>query len=145
MFKDEGDQFVDFCEKCIRSIKISDKGTCMLLRSLHCIMPVITVVIMIIGSKTWFQIILFFNILVFILFLLFHGCILSKIEHRFTDDEFTIIDPFLEMLGVELTNDNRHRYSFYSSINGFMVTFGLYYYRFGMPNFNGIAQFNGIE
>ena len=134
MFKDKGDKFVDLCENCIRSINISDKSTCMLLRTLHCIMPVVTVVIMLIGSKTWFHIIIFCNIVVFILFLIFHGCILSKIEHRFTDDEFTIIDPFLEILGIELTNDNRHVYSLYSSINGFMVTFGLYYYRFGMPH-----------
>jgi hypothetical protein len=134
MFKDEGDKIVDICENCIRSINLSDKNTCMLLRTLHFIMPIVTVVIMLLGSKTWFKIIILFNIIVFILFLIFHGCILSKIEHRFTDDEFTVIDPFLEIIGVELTNENRHVYSLYSSINGFMVTFGLYFYRFGMPN-----------
>jgi hypothetical protein len=142
MFKDKDDKFVDMCENFIRSINLSDKSTCMLLRTLHFTMPIVTVIIMLIGSKTWFKIIIFFNIIVFILFLIFHGCILSKIEHRFTDDDFTVIDPFLEIINVELTNENRHVYSLYSSINGFMVTFGLYYYRFGMPN---LSMSNWVE
>lgn len=131
MFKDEGDKFVDLCESFIRHLNISDKSICVLLRTLHFTMPIVTGTIMLIGSKMWFNIIVVFNIIVFILFFIFHGCILSKIEHRFTDDEFTVIDPFLELIHVELTNENRSKYSLYSSIMGFILTYGLYYYRFG--------------
>ena len=51
-------------------------------------------------------------------------------EHCFTDDEFTVIDPFLELINVELTNENKTIYSLYSSIMGFIFTFILYYFRF---------------
>ena len=131
MFKDEGTTFVDWCESFIRKLNISDKSICVLLRTLHFTMPIVTGTIMLIGSKMWFNIIVVFNIIVFILFFIFHGCILSKIEHRFTDDEFTVIDPFLELIHVELTNENRSKYSLYSSIMGFILTYGLYCYRFG--------------
>ena len=131
MFKDEGTTFVDWCESFIRKLNISDKSICVLLRTLHFTMPIVTGTIMLIGSKMWFNIIVVFNIIVFILFFIFHGCILSKIEHRFTDDEFTVIDPFLELIQVELTNENRSKYSLYSSIMGFILTYGLYCYRFG--------------
>jgi hypothetical protein len=103
-------------------------------------MPILTGAILVFGSKFWFNIVMLLNVIVFIMFYVFHGCIISKIEHRFTDDEFTIIDPFLEIINTELTNENRATYSFYSSILGFIITFGLYCYRFGMPDFMSSSQ-----
>ena len=43
------------------NVNLSDKSTCMLLRTLHFTMPIVTVIIMLIGSKTWFKIIIFFS------------------------------------------------------------------------------------
>jgi len=133
MFKDEGKVVIDFCEQILRKSRLSDKSICVLLRTFHFTMPLLTGAILLFGSKIWFITVLYFNVIVFIMFFLFHGCIVSKVEHRFTDDEYTVIDPFLEIINVELTNENRSTYSLYSSIMGFILTFGLYCIRFGIP------------
>lgn len=140
MFRDECDEFINICETILRKSRLSDKSVCILLRTFHYTMPILTGAILVFGSKLWFNIVMLLNVLVFIMFYIFNGCIISKIEHRFTDDGFTIIDPFLEMINVELNNENRTNYSFYSSILGFIIIFGLYCYRFGMPNFMYSSQ-----
>ena len=133
MFKDECDELIDICESLLRKSKLSDKSVCILLRTFHYTMPILTGAILLFGSKFWFTVVIVLNVIVFIMFYVFHGCIISKIEHRFTNDDFTIIDPVLEILAIELTNENRTTYSFYSSVLGFIITFAVYCYRFGLP------------
>jgi len=103
---------------------------CMLFRILHYIMPIVFVIIMLIGSKTLFEIVIFFNIVILMLFIIFNGCILSKLEHRFTDENFTVIDPFLEIINIKLTNENRKKYTLYFITSGNIVLFTFYYFRF---------------
>jgi len=130
MFKNIRDKLVHIVESHIRKTNLSDKSICILLRTTHFSFPVVNGLVLLFGSDSWVKIIIYFNIFVFFMFFIFDGCILSKLEHCFTDDEFTVIDPFLELINVELTNENRTTYSLYSSIMGFIFTFILYYYRF---------------
>jgi len=130
MFKNIRDKLVHIVESNIRKTNLSDKSICILLRTTHFSFPVVNGLVLLFGSDSWVKIIIYFNIFVFFMFFIFDGCILSKLEHCFTDDEFTVIDPFLELINVELTNENRTTYSLYSSIMGFIFTFILYYYRF---------------
>jgi len=130
MFKNIRDKLVHIVESNIRKTNLSDKSICILLRTTHFSFPVVNGLVLLFGSDSWVKIIIYFNIFVFFMFFIFDGCILSKLEHCFTDDEFTVIDPFLELINLELTNENRTTYSLYSSIMGFIFTFILYYYRF---------------
>jgi hypothetical protein len=124
-------KIVDFGEALLRSTGLADKHICALLRLLHFGISLFTGYLLLFGSKKWFIFVVFINILVFTMFFLFNGCILSKLEHRFTNDEFTVIDPLLMLIGVELTNDNRYKYSLFSNIFASLFTFGLYWVRFG--------------
>jgi hypothetical protein len=130
-FKHIRKQLVGWAERIIRKTGMSDEFICGTLRFFHFIIPVITVILLFVSTQKIFMIVVLFNIIVFILFFLFDGCILSRLEHCFTDDSFTVIDPFLMIIGVELTNENRTRYSIYSSLLGFAVTYGIYQLRFG--------------
>jgi len=130
MFKNIRDKLVHIVESNIRKTNLSDKSICILLRTTHFSFPIVNGLVLLFGSDSWVKIIIYFNIFVFFMFFIFDGCILSKLEHCFTDDEFTVIDPFLELINLELTNENRTTYSLYSSIMGFIFTFILYYYRF---------------
>lgn len=131
---------LNFAERIINKTNLSKKSIGVLLRSFHFAIPIIMTILLIIGSSEIFTIVIIFNIFVFILFFIFDGCILSRLEQKFTDDDFTVIDPFLELINVETTNENRKWYSFYSSICGFIFIFGLYYYRFyySVTNSNNI-------
>ena len=46
-------------------------------------------------------------IIVITLFYLCNGCIVTKIERYLSKSNYTVIDPFLEKLGINLTRDNR--------------------------------------
>jgi hypothetical protein len=130
-FKNLRTNLVNFGETTLRSTGFSDKVICMLLRFLHFGISIFTGLLLFFGSQKWFIRVILINIIVFIMFYIFDGCILSKLEHRFTTDEFTVIDPFLMFIGVELTNDNRYKYSLLSNIFACFLTFGLYCFRFG--------------
>jgi hypothetical protein len=122
---------VDFGERILRSTGLSDKIICGLLRFLHFGISIFTGYLLLFGSKWWFMLVILINIIVFASFYIFKGCILSKLEHRFTKDDFTVIDPFLMVIGVELTNNNRYKYSIISNIFACVLTVGLYCVRFG--------------
>ena len=130
MFREKRKEVVDVAEKLLRKTGLTDKTICTILRTLHFGITLITVSILLFGSKRWVLIVLFFNILVYILFYLYEGCILSSLEHRFTKEEFTVIDPFITFFNAELTHENRYTYSIYSSMLGFSLTIVIYYMRF---------------
>ena len=114
----------------IKKSNLSSKSVGFLIRVVHFTIPVITVIIMLIGTKTLFLYVFTLNIIIYILFALCDGCILSKLEYKLTNDDYTVIDPFLEIFKIETTNKNRKRYSKYSSLAVFLVTLVIYYIRF---------------
>lgn len=133
MFENLRNIILDKTKNIINKTNLSNKSIGILLRSFHFAISIVVAVLLLIGSNTVFKLAILFNIIVFIMFFVFDGCILSRLENMFTDDDFTVIDPFLELAKIEITNENRKKYSLYSSIFGFIFTFILYYFRF---NFN---------
>ena len=121
---------VDFGEKVLRKSRLADKTICTILRVLHFGISIFTIGILLFGSQYLFFIVIYLNLLIYLLYFIFEGCLLSKLEHRFTNDEYTVIDPFLVFFNIELTNENRYKYSFISSIFGAMATYILYKIRF---------------
>ncbi len=130
MLLDLRQNIVDLSERILRKSGLNDKIICLLLRVLHYGISIITLIILLVGPKKWFILVVLLNLFVFILYFIFGGCILSKIEHRFTKDEFTVIDPLLILLHIELTNKNRYYYSLISNIFGSILMCIIYYIRF---------------
>ena len=132
LFKETRNRLIDFAEGLIRKTNINDDILCLILRIFHLFIPVISISILLFGLRHWFMIITLINIIIFTMFFMFDGCILSRIEHRFSEkgEDFTVIDPFLILVDVERTNENRTIYSIYSSLMGFIATYLIYYYRF---------------
>ena len=132
LFKEKRNQLIDFAERFIRTTNVQDNIACLTLRIFHLFIPVISISILLFGVRNWFMTITLINIIIFTMFFMFDGCILSRLEQRFSEngDDFTVIDPFLVIIDVELTNENRTIYSIYSSLVGFDETYLIYYYRF---------------
>lgn len=130
MFRAKRKTLVDGAEKLIRKTGWSDKNICTIMRTIHFCVPMLTGYILFFGTKFWFSVVILINICIFLLFYIFGGCILSSLEHRFTADDFTVIDPLLLVLGVELTKENRDKYTLWSNIFTCMFMVILYYVRF---------------
>jgi hypothetical protein len=121
---------LDFAENIINQSNLSKKSVGIVLRSLHFTIPVIIAILFVFGSIRVFKMVFVFNVIVFILFITLDGCILSRLEQKIMNDDFTVIDPFLELIRVDITNENRKNYSIYSGIFGLIFSVIVFYFRF---------------
>ena len=83
-----------------------------------------------IGSKTLFILTTLFCLTVCVLFYVFDGCIYTMLEFKFAKDDWTSLDPALEICGYEVTNKNRKMISVYNFAMNTVFIVWLYYYRF---------------
>jgi hypothetical protein len=55
---------------------------------------------------------------------------MSMIEHKICDDDFTIADPFLELLDLEKNTKNRYKISLFVGLSYYIIVGTVYYVRF---------------
>ena len=115
----------------LRSFNLSDKTIGFYLRSLHVHTPVYLIIAMVHTDSYLFagSILICLGI-AFTFFVLFDGCVLSKIEQTLDDQDITIVDPFLEMLGIEKTKTARMRISLVFAVGYVILMVGIFYWRF---------------
>ena len=123
-------QLLEMAETLLRNTGMEDKTICYMLRAVHIFFPLLAACFIFFGSKQLLKLTVLCNIIVFILFLIFKGCILSKLERRFCQDDFTIIDPIISLLGLSLKDEVRVEYSFFLNILCILGAVIIYYLRF---------------
>jgi hypothetical protein len=116
--KEEKIKVLNYIEnKCLNYTPFSRKTWGMGLRLCHVLFPIWLICVLFLGRKIkWCTLVFLLGI--FILFVLCNGCILTMLELRFLDDNYTIADPLLELSHMEITNSNRKKVTYY--------LFGLY-------------------
>lgn len=86
----------------------SRKSVGMLIRFFHMAAPFLFALLLLLSNhKAINYTILIVMLAISSLFLFFRGCILSMIENKLLDDGFNVMDPFLELLNIPITNANR--------------------------------------
>lgn len=126
--KEQKIKIIDYLESLCNKTRFSNKTLGILLRGLHTVTP-----INLLGGLLFCS----FNIatlccislsLVIVLFILFDGCFLSMLEKRLCkDDDYTIVDPFLELFKMENTKENRKKVTI-NVIGTYTVLFFLIYF-----------------
>lgn len=106
----------------IDSWKLNRKDTGILIFYLHMIFSIILAFIIII-TKNKYIILLFIilTILHHILYIIYKGCILTKLEYKLTNMDYTIVDPFIDILGLKRTHKNRHYMTLFFSILTWLI------------------------
>ena len=128
--KEQKTKILDCMEDWCGSSKISKKTLGLTMRSYHISCPFIVMMFLFYGSQLAVSFAFFNLISVLFCFFMFNGCILTMLEHRLCGDEFTIADPFIELLDLELNSRNRMLISYCIAI-GYLAFFMIvYYYRF---------------
>lgn len=118
-------------ESFLRKTNLSDKTICKILRIIHTLIPITIASIILFGSKKWVHFIIVLDIIIFIMFIIFGDCILTKLERRFDRaNDVTILDPFLNFINVEITNTNRKNYTILLFTLCFFMLCVIYYIRF---------------
>ena len=128
--REKREKILDLLEKLCETSSMSKKTLGQTIRSYHVSCPFI-IMCFLFYSPQWVVTIHAFNLMaVFFIFFLFNGCLLTKLEHRLCGDNYTIADPFIEYLGMELNARNRMIISYFIAISYFIFFFIVYYYRF---------------
>lgn len=119
-----------FLEKKLRETGFSEESICRGLRIFHVFIPLLAAFLIFFGSKKMVLYTIFANLIIFIMFISFRGCILSRLEKRFCNENYTVMDPVLKYFDIEANDKNRYQYSIYSALTCFVGSGLIYYLRF---------------
>jgi hypothetical protein len=110
--------------------KLSKKSLGIVMRSFHMSTPVFFILIALFAPKHIVWVALFLLVVIFFMFFIFDGCILSMIENKVCNDDFTIADPFLEVLEWDKNTKNRFNVTLVVGLSYYIVIGIIYYIRF---------------
>jgi hypothetical protein len=128
--REQKTKIIDYLEKLCETSRISKKTLGNTIRSYHVSCPFVVLILLFYGTQLCVTISAINLIIVFGMFVITNGCLLTMLEHRLCGDEFTIADPFIETLGIELNSKNRVNISYCIAISYLLFFFLVYYYRF---------------
>lgn len=106
--------------------KLSKKSLGVMMRSFHMSTPIFFILISLFAEKRVVWIVLFLLVIIFFMFFVFDGCILSMIENKVCNDDFTVADPFLELLEWEKNSKNRFNITLLIGLT-YYTTIGIIY------------------
>jgi hypothetical protein len=130
--REQKTKIIDYLEELCETSSISKKTLGNTIRSYHVSLPFVIIILLFYASQWCVTIAALSLVGVFILFFITNGCLLTMLEHRLCGDEFTIADPFIEKMGMELNSKNRVLISYFIAIGYFIFFFLVYFYRFYM-------------
>ena len=123
-------EIVEKMKTYFQSGKLSDKSLGIMMRTFHISTPVSYLILSVLAPRYVVNIVAVLLLVIFLMFFVFGGCILSMVENKICNDDFTIADPFLEYLEMEKNSKNRFNislriFTIYNIIIGI-----IYYIRF---------------
>lgn len=114
--------------------KLSKKSIGEIIRAVHFSAPINIIVLLCISPKYICDLIMLYMLCVLISFIIFDGCFITIIEQYYCEDNFTIIDPIIELSELTKTNKNRFNISIPIAIIYITITIIIYDYRFIFQN-----------
>jgi hypothetical protein len=128
--KEKRNNIIDKIKNNFKSGKLSDKSLGIVMRAFHVSTPVSFFILSLFAPRYIVNCVLALLVVVFFMFFIFGGCILSMVENKICNDDFTIADPFLELLDWEKTSKNRFNISCIIGGSYYVLIAIVYYVRF---------------
>jgi len=125
--KEKRNQIVDKLTNDFKNGKLSEKSLGILMRSFHSSTPVSFFILSLFAPRYVVNCVVASLIVILFMFIIFGGCILSMVENKICNDDFTIADPFLELLEMEKNSKNRFNISL-TIFTIFNIIIGIIYY-----------------
>lgn len=108
MSKETRNKIVENLKNKCKLSRMSDHSTGIMLRACHTNMPISYMIISLFAPHYIVNLVIASLGIIFVMFFAFGGCILSMVENKICNDDFTIADPFLELLQLEKNSNNRY-------------------------------------
>ena len=113
---------------------IDKKTLGFLIRAYHVNLPIYIIIFLVMGPKWFVELNILFLFLSLITFALFDGCFMSMIEQKLDGEDITIMDPFVEMVGLPKNNKSRMAISFIIGPLYIVMALSIYFIRFYVLN-----------
>lgn len=128
--KEKRNEIVEIIKNNCKNSKLSEKSIGILMRSFHTSTPISFVILSLFAPRFIVNCVVGLLIVIFFMFFAFGGCILSMIENKICNDDFTIADPFLEALEWEKSSKNRFNISCIIGGSYYVMIAVIYFIRF---------------
>lgn len=128
--KEKRNKIVEHYKNKWESGKFTKKSLGIMMRSFHMSTPIFFILIALFAPKRVVWIVIFLLIVILFMFFIFDGCILSMIENKVCEDDFTIADPYLEALEWEKNSKNRFNVTLIVGLIYYTLVGIIYYVRF---------------
>ena len=128
--KEKRNEIVEKIKTECKNSRLSEKSIGILMRSFHTSTPISFVILSLFAPRFIVNCVVGLLIVIFFMFFAFGGCILSMIENKICNDDFTIADPFLEALELEKNSKNRFNISCIIGGSYYVMIAVIYFIRF---------------
>ena len=128
--KEYRNEVVQYCIQQLKRLGLSEKNIGFFMRAYHVNVPIYFFIAMIYGSYAVNVALVIFLIGALISFIVFDGCILSRIESTLDSEDITVVDPMLEILGLEVNTKNRVQISYVIAALYLSMAFLIFWVRF---------------
>ena len=128
--KKKRNQIIEKIKNDCKNSKLSDKSLGILMRSFHTSTPISFMILSLFAPRYIVNCVVALLVIIFFMFFAFGGCILSMIENQICNDDFTIADPFLEVVEWEKSSKNRFNISCIIGGSYYVMIAIIYYIRF---------------
>lgn len=81
------------------------------------------------NNKTVLEILFVLIVICLGLYIYFNGCIITKLERKLSNSDFTVVDPLLTSLGIKIDKKSRYNITFFLYIITFCMTFYKLYFK----------------
>lgn len=132
--KEVRNKIIKYNIEILESTRIDKKTLGFLIRAYHVNIPIYVLIFMFLSPKWFVEITLLFLFMSLMVFALFDGCFMSMIEKRLDGEDITIMDPFLEVVGLEKNNKSRMAISFIVGPLYISLCLTIYFIRFYILN-----------
>jgi hypothetical protein len=114
----------------LKLLGLSEKTIGFFMRAYHVNVPIYFFIIMMYGSFVMNVGLIAFLLCALASFIAFDGCILSRIESELDNEDITVVDPLLELSGIEKTHKNRIQVSYVIAGLYLVMSFLIFWFRF---------------
>jgi hypothetical protein len=124
------DNCIKFLENICNNIPISNKLLCLIIRSVHFSLPIIIFTVVMCASKFLALLFIIFSFIIVLMYVLFGGCILTILEQRLCKENYTVVDPFIKLFGLEINSKNRKSFTLCIMLPLLVIIVLIFYFRF---------------
>ena len=125
-------KIINACVNYIKQFNMPPQHLGLLIRILHTQLGINSLNNLLYSSYTTFIVTMILLFIALLMFISFDGCIISKIEYKIDGINISVIDYWLYLFNIELTNQNRLFQSYIVAILYLSAIIFIYLYRFSI-------------